>query len=208
MNSIIMQRCPLVISLGSLPPNNVACRPLRNVAACQPASNTGELQETVSGVYVSQWKHLACSCCPQQTRLMQRWSVCQSCSPTKLVVPCRSGRQLPFVAAPGTTSSTNWHLGHCVGKSCVQDVIGAPLKDALQALLPAVQGLQVATADISSQCSCWASRLPIRHSLHQTRAADIHRRGADELSRPLSKGTAAEAPPAAPGPIATRLSKG
>ena len=47
-----------------------------------------------------------------------------------------------------------------MGEGCIQNVIGAPLKDALQALLPSVQSLQVATAYTSSECSKWASQLP------------------------------------------------
>ena len=107
--------------------------------------------------------------------------------------------------APATASSTDLHLRDCVGEGCIQDVIGAPLKDALQALLPSVQSLQVATAYTSSECFKWASQLPGKHSLHQFRAATKHRRGVDKLCRAISTGTAAEAPLAVPGSIATRL---
>ena len=48
-----------------------------------------------------------------------------------------------------------------MGEGCIQDVIGAPLKDAFQALLPSVQGLQVAAADTSLQCFRVASKLQV-----------------------------------------------
>ena len=59
-----------------------------------------------------------------------------------------------------------------MGKGCVQDVIGPPLKDAFQTFLPSVQSLQVAAADISLQTFKSPSKLPTRHSPHQPRVAN------------------------------------